>query len=114
MAFSELEKKRIEKIVGTFCDNRVPARARDQLKVGFRIEGQNIFLFESRPRWDDPSEWMDLDFAKLTYVKSRSAWKLYWMRASGKWNLYKPHGEDNDISKLFNTIDEDSNGCFFG
>jgi Protein of unknown function (DUF3024) len=114
MAFSELEKKRIEKIVGTFCDDRVPARVRDQLKVGFRIEGQNIFLFESRPRWDNPGEWMDHDFAKLTYVKSRSFWKLYWMRASGKWNQYKPHGQDNDIGKLIHTIDEDSIGCFFG
>ena len=114
MAFSELENKRIEKIVGTFCDNRVPDRARDQLKVGFRVEGQTIFVFESRPSWDDPNKWMDHDFVKISYVKSRSIWKLYWMRASGKWNLYKPHGEDKDLGKLINTINEDRNGCFFG
>ena len=114
MAFSELETKRIEKIVGTFCENRVPERVRDQLRNGFRIEKQNIFIFESRPRWDDPSEWMDLDFAKITYVTSRGIWKLYWMRASGKWNPYEPHKESKRIDDLIATIDEDRYGCFFG
>jgi len=114
MAFSEFEKKRIGKIVGTFCENRVPERARNQVRNGFRIEGQNIFIFESRPRWDDPSQWMDLDFAKITYVKSRGIMKLYWKRASGKWNLYEPHGESRELTDFINTIDEDRFGCFFG
>jgi hypothetical protein len=114
MAFSEFEKKRIEKIVGTFCDDRVSEKARDQLKNGYRIEGQNIFIFESRPRWDEPSEWMDQNFAKITYVKSRGLWKLYWMRASGKWKLYEPHSESKKIENLIATIDEDHHGCFFG
>lgn len=114
MAFSEFEIKRIDKIVRTFCENRVPERFRDQVKVGFRIEGQNIFLFENRPRWDEPSEWLALDFAKITYVKSRRIWKLYWKRASGKWDQYKPHFVANDIGKLIKTIDEDRYGCFFG
>jgi hypothetical protein len=114
MSFSELEKKLIGKLVGTFCNIRVPEKARDQLKNGYRIEGQNIFIFESRPRWDQPSEWMNLDFAKLTYVKSRGIWKLYWKRASGKWNLYEPHAESRELSELIKTIDEDQYGCFFG
>ena len=114
MVFSEFEKKRIEKIVRTFCDNRVPQRIRDKLKNGYRVEGQNVFLFESRPRWDDPKEWLDLDFAKITYVKSRGIWKLYWKRASGKWNLYEPHSESRGLDDLIATIDEDRYGCFFG
>ena len=114
MGFSEFEKKRIEKIVGAFCSRRVSERARNQLKNGFRIEGQNIFLYESRPRWDDPSEWVDRDFAKITFVKSRGIWKLYWMRASGKWMLYEPNKESRDLSHLISTIDEDRHGCFFG
>ena len=114
MVFSELEKKRIEKIVGAFCDNRVPGSVRDQLRNGYRIENQNIFIFESRPRWDAPREWLDLDFAKITYVKSSGIWKLYWKRASGKWNLYEPHKESKKIDDLIATIDEDRYGCFFG
>ena len=114
MFFSVLEKKLIVKRVGAFCDTRVPEKARGQLKNGYRIEGQNIVIFESRPRWDQPSEWMNLDYAKLTYVKTRGVWKLYWKRASGKWNLYEPHAESRELSELIETIAEDQYGCFFG
>jgi len=27
---------------------------------------------------------------KVTFVKSTGEWKLYWMRAIGKWHLYNP------------------------
>jgi len=114
MAFSELEKKLIEKVVGKFCDIRVPMRVRDQLRNGYRVDGQNLFIYESRPMWNKPSEWMDLDFAKLTYVKSKGNWKLYWKRASGKWKLYEPHSESRELGDLINTIDQDRYGCFFG
>ena len=75
-AFSEFERKRVEKLVGTFCRNRVPQRARTKLRYTYRIEGQNVFMAEDRPRWDNPDEWLALDFVKLTYVKSRKIWKL--------------------------------------
>ena len=114
MAFSEFERKRIEKIVGTFCQNRVPERARTQLRYIYRIEGQNVFLSEDRPRWDNPDEWLALDFAKLTYVKSRKIWKLYWMRASGRWERYEPCRKDKHLENLITVIGEDQYGCFFG
>jgi len=114
MEFLELDKKRIEKIVGTFCEKRVPERFRDQLKFGYRIENRNIFIFESRPRWNEPSEWLDMDFVKITYAKSRGIWKLYWKRASGKWNQYEPHRDSKNIDGLIAIIDEDRYGCFFG
>ena len=69
--------------------------------------------FESRPRWDKPSEWLDMDFAKIRYIKSRRLWKLYWKRASGKWEAYKPNSEYGKLHRLISTIDEDRHGCFF-
>lgn len=114
MEFLEFEKKRIEKIVGAFCEKRVPERLRDQIKIGYRIEKSNIFIFESRPRWNEPSEWLDMDFVKITYAKSRGIWKLYWKRASGKWNQYEPLRDSKNIDDLIAIIDEDRYGCFFG
>jgi hypothetical protein len=114
MAFSQLEHKRIEKLVEAFCRGRVPERAKSQLRYIYRIEGQNIFIAEDRPVWNNPDKWMALDFAKLTYVKSRQIWKLYWMRASGKWNRYEPFQEDSRLEKMLAVIGEDQYGCFFG
>jgi len=114
MAFSEFESKRIDKLVGTFCNTRVPEHARKALQYVYRVDGQDVIIAESRPRWDNPDEWLTLDFAKLKYVKSRKIWKLYWMRANGKWNLYEPCSEAAQVETLVAAINEDRHGCFFG
>ena len=105
MASTELELKRIDKLVGAFCQNRVPERARTQLRYSYRVKGQDVILAE---------EWLTLDFAKAKYVISRKLWKLYWMRASGKWELYKPSGEHDWLEGVIETIENDQYGCFFG
>ena len=114
MAFSEFELKRIDKIIGEDLRNRVPPEHRDKLRYELRIEGHNVLLAEVRPRWDKPKEWLAVDFAKLRYFKSRGIWKLYWKRASGKWELYEPKSEARNLNKLFDAIREDKFGCFFG
>jgi len=50
----------------------------------------------------------------LRYVRCHDIWKLYWKRASGKWELYGPEGEANDLTELMVIIDRDDYGCFFG
>ena len=114
MAFSEIELKKIEKLVGEFCQNRVPKKIQNELRYGYRVEGQSIFVYEDRPRWDKPSEWLAVDFAKLLYIRRQHIWKLYWKRASGKWELYEPKGKSRHLGVLIAAIDEDNWGCFFG
>ena len=114
MALSEFELKLIDKLIGDFCRNRVPVEIQNELRYGYRIEGQNIFIYETRPRWDAPSEWMTLDFAKLRYIKQQKTWKLYWKRASGKWEVYEPKGEAKNLNVLVSAIQDDQWGCFFG
>lgn len=114
MAFSELERKRIDKLVGAFCRKRTPAQARQTLQVVYRVEGQDVIIAERRPAWRDPTHWLTLDFAKLKYVKSRRLWKLYWKRASGKWNGYEPCSAAERLETLIAVIDADRYGCFFG
>jgi len=53
-------------------------------------------------------------FAKIRYVKSHGVWRLYWHRASGKWEAYSPFRESSDLEALLACIDEDSFGCFKG
>lgn len=49
--------------------------------------------------------------AKLTFVKSRNIWKLYWRRASGLWHLY---GEYPTLDEAVQIIDGDPDHCFWG
>ena len=87
---------------------------RKQLDFGYSWDKKNALFFEIRPKWNNPNEIMRQEFAKLTYVKSSTTWKLYWMRASGKWELYEPFPTANSIGVLLKIIKEDAHSCFFG
>jgi hypothetical protein len=115
MTLSEFEKKKIEKVVARFVEERRPApHIRPQLDVGFRLSDRSVEIFEIRPRWDKPEEKIESPVAKATYVKSRGVWKIFWMRADLKWHSYPPAAEVKSVEQFLALVDEDENGCFFG
>ncbi len=87
---------------------------RKKLDMGFTWEKNKAVLFEIRPLWNDESQIVHGEFAKISYVKSSNTWKLYWMRASGKWELYEPHPTGSSIHELLDVVKEDAYSCFFG
>jgi hypothetical protein len=114
MALSEFELKRCERDLDAFlAKRRPPPHIRPQFDFGYRIKGQSVEICEIRPAWDDPQEIMWRAFAKLTYVKTTETWKLYWMRASGKWHAYDP-GEFHQLEHALAVVNQDGYGCFFG
>jgi hypothetical protein len=114
MPLSEFQIKLIEKEVGGLCHRRTPEHARDQLEYVYKLEKQDVLIFEVRPVFKDPDKKSEMPFAKIKFLKSRNLWKLYWQRANGSWLQYESPGESKDISTLVKAIDEDQHGCFFG
>jgi hypothetical protein len=115
MAFSELEIKRLEKLVGAFIEKRRPPPSiRSKLDLGFRIQGQSVELFEVRPDRQKADEYRQIPFAKATYVKTQDIWKIYWQRADMKWHGYQPHPECSNIAKFLAIVERDEYACFFG
>lgn len=87
---------------------------REKLDLGYSYDGKVVILFEILPEWDDPKKKQQIEFAKIRYYKSRDEWNLYWMRASGKWEIYKPFPKSSKLKKLLDVIKEDRYSCFFG
>jgi len=115
MTISEFETKRVEKLVGQYVESRRPAaHMRSQVDISFRITGQSFEIFEIRPQWNDPTQKTEGPIAKATYVKSRKIWKLYWMRADGKWHGYQPFPSSASLEKILDVIEEDRHNCFWG
>ncbi|WP_367391494.1 DUF3024 domain-containing protein [Lewinella sp. LCG006] len=103
------------KLLERYIENkRPPLEIRDQLDIGYRKEGQAFEVFEIRPNWMDNSIKMEIPVAKARYVKSRSVWRLYWMRGNLKWDFYEPAGEMTSLSEVLEVIDADTHGCFWG
>ena len=87
---------------------------RKLLDFGYSYNGSVFILFEIRPVWNDPEKIQHIEYAKIRYYKSRRGYKLYWMRASGKWELYDHFAESTYLEKIIDTIKEDKHGCFYG
>lgn len=115
MKLSEIETKKIEKVMSAFMEKRRPPMSiRSKLDFGYRISGQSVELFEIRPRFDKPEIILEHDFAKTKYVRTQRVWKVFWMRADLKWHRYAPAPEVNSIEKFLEIVGEDKYFCFFG
>jgi hypothetical protein len=115
MALSEFEIKKVEKAAGTFLDRRRPPVAiRKEVDIGWRLDKHSFFIFETRPIWNKPSEYQDIDCAKATFVRTQGVWKVYWMRQDIKWHSYEPCSEVKTIEQAIEVVDKDEYGCFFG
>ncbi len=115
MAFTKEQTTEIEQAAARFMDyNRPPMDVRDQLDLGYRIENQDMYLVEVRPRWDKPEEKIETPVARTTFIKSIDLWKIYWMRGNLKWYHYEPVPFVKTISGFFDLVAEDELGCFFG
>jgi hypothetical protein len=114
MAFSEIELKKIDQLVGGLCRRRSPAHLKDELSFGYIVEGHDVLVSERRPRWQSPGEWTESGVAKLKYTRKTGLWQLYWQRASLKWVKYDPFPPNRDLAVLVEEADRDPHGCFFG
>ena len=114
MAISEFEIFKVEKAAKNFCDDRNKHYPPDQLYIDFKLDDQQLFLFEVRPKWNEPSVKIEIMVAKLWYIKKESIWKLYWQRQNMKWHLYEPNGSNKELEPLLAEVWNDPHGCFWG
>lgn len=104
-----------ERLVAEYVKmNRPPIEIRDKLDLGYSYIDGVVELFEIRPDFMNQKVYFNSSFAKIKHIKSKNIWKLYWMRASGKWEAYPPLPEANSIRELLDCIKDDNLGCFRG
>ena len=114
-----MEQKNIdiqENYLKTFVESLRPedVEIRKQIDYGYSWENNIAILFEIRPRWDRPEKLMNIEFAKIRYTRTQREYKLYWMRGSGKWELYEPFPTATNLQDLLKEVKQDSYSCFFG
>ena len=93
---------------------RPPLHIRPKLDVGYSFEKYSLELFEIRPDWKDKSVIRKHSFAKAKFIKSQNVWRIYWKRASGKWELYEEEPEVVDVTEFFRIVNEDKLNVFMG
>jgi len=93
---------------------RPPEEIRSKLDIAYKIDDQDVIIYEIRPRYDNPEIKIESDIAKTTYIKSKGIWKIFWKRADLKWHSYGPNPTVKTIKDFVDLVDEDKYGCFWG
>ncbi|GLX66635.1 DUF3024 domain-containing protein [Paenibacillus glycanilyticus] len=84
-------KKRIEKILQIYIDNKIPPELRNDIQILYKFRANTVTLSQERPgymggRFEYPIAQLRLED---TY------WKVYWMDSKKKWHFIddiEPHG----------------------
>lgn len=94
--------------------NRPEEKIRHELDIGYRIEDQSVYIFEVRPRYNNPEIYYETPIAKTTYIHTKSRWKIFWMPSDIKWHGYEPKMFVKTIQEFLTIVKEDKLGCFWG
>jgi hypothetical protein len=114
VAFSELELKRIDRLVGGLCRRRTACGRAEQLQLLYEISPESVVLFEERPDWRDSAKRLRSPVARLQYAHVTGLWTLYWQRADLAWHRYQPSPPSVDLAALVAVVERDEYGAFFG
>jgi hypothetical protein len=102
--------------VQRWCRARVPARARDQVRIEADVADRHVTIVECRPPWgvDAGPEWTRLPVARLRYTKSTRLWSLYWRDRNLKFHEYDRVPPAASVEDLLAEVDRDPTALFWG
>lgn len=104
------------KQVQAFCSSRIPAEARNEVRLEYKVRGNTITIVERRPPWlpELGPEWTSMKIAQLRCDASSGTWTLYCCDRNERWFLYFDTPPSRDVRPLLAAIDEDPTGIFWG
>lgn len=114
MALSEIQQARVSMQLSRYCETRIPAHVRDQVRLNFRIRGSEVVLFEERPSFRKLSEWHELAVAKFKYVATQRLWRLYCQHRDLRWHQYQLRPTAGRFDTLLEEVHADPTGIFWG
>ena len=108
----ELDLARIRR----YCDGRVPARLRDQIRIEVEVRGWSVTIVECRPPWAPAlgPDWTRLPIAQLRHLPSDGVWVLYWSDRNGRWHEYDDLDPSPHVEPVLAEIEADPTGIFWG
>ncbi len=114
MALPAFTKELVKVRLDQFCDQRVPKQYRNELRLTYKFRGDTVTLFEERPAFRKPEEWVQITVAQFRYDGERNEWTLYWADRNNRWHLYDVLAPNADFDVLLKEVNQDPTGIFWG
>ena len=103
--------------VEVFCESRVPAELRGELRLECSRRGNSITIVERRPPWNPEligTGWTSMKVAQLRYDSSSKRWTLYCRDRNERWWPYDGVPPSHGLDPLLAEVDADPTGIFWG
>ena len=102
--------------VKRFCEERVPAALREQIRLECSVRGNSITILERRPPWSEliGPEWTSTKVAQLRYDAGDGMWTLHCADRNERWWPDDFAEPSPDIEELLDALDEDPSGIYCG
>jgi len=107
----DFTKKRIKKVIDNYIETKVPKHVRNQIRLNYKIRGNNITLVEERPAFKS-DQWVEIDVAQFRL--DHGEWKVYWRDSKNKWHYVEEIKPEEDFEIQLNRVDQNTNGIFWG
>ncbi|SMF79076.1 Protein of unknown function [Paenibacillus uliginis N3/975] len=107
----EFTKKRIIKIMEEYTKNAVPEHVKNQIKINYKIRGNNVTLIEERQAFKS-DQWVQMPVAQFRLNKIK--WEVFWRDSKERWHFIDDIEPDEDFEKQLEIVDKDNNGIFWG
>ena len=108
MTLREIEQHRVKKILGGFCNSRIPKDQRTQTRLSYEIEGDEVTLVQENAFG---SVWAKVLIAQIRYNSELLVWQLYW-NDGGQWREYITEPTSN-LQAIVDEIEKDPAGVFW-
>jgi hypothetical protein len=111
VAIPELALARVRRL----CEDRVPPRFCNEVRVEFDTRGRSITIFETRPPWDgSQGDWTRMRIAQIRYDDDAARYTLHWADRNGRWHPYSRVRPTRHIETILQEIDDDPTCIFWG
>ena len=77
MALTEFTRKLVETKLDKYCKEKVPDEVKNQVKMIYKIRGNNVNLYEKRRVYFDFRKWTEMPIAQFRYDAESTRWTLY-------------------------------------
>ena len=114
MPLSEFTRKLVETRLAKYCENKIPVITRDKMRLEFKIRGNSVTLYETRPSFKDSYLWNENPVAQFRFDIEVEKWNLYCCDCKLKWYLYTDIDSNINFDDLLNEVDRDPTGIFWG
>jgi hypothetical protein len=116
MALPLLTQHLVKTKLLAYCERKIPAHARHQVRLSYEIDTHKVTLNEEREAFSQPGTWITIPIAQFRFVESTGLWTLYCANLTKRdaWRIYPEAKPTKDFEALLSKLDTDQMGVFWG